>query len=122
MGRRAAEPRLLYDGDIPKSRPAKTPAAREKQLISLAYDLAERRLREGTASSAEVVQLLRAGSRKEELEHELAETKMELMKAKKEVLESTKHIEELYTEAMIHFRRYNGIFDEGMEDDGTIVY
>ena len=47
---------------------------------------------------------------------------MELMKAKKEALESAKRIEDLYTKAMVAFRRYNGIFEEGEEDDGTIVY
>lgn len=122
MGRRRAEP-ADYDAYIlPITRRAKTPDAREKQLISLAYDRAEQRLREGTASSAEIVQLLKAGSRKEELERELAETKMELMQAKKEALESAKRIEELYTDAMVQFRRYNGIYDEGMADDGTIIY
>ena len=34
-----------------KLRPALTPEARENQLISLAVDLAERQLQEGTASS-----------------------------------------------------------------------
>ena len=34
-----------------RMRPALTPEARENQLISLAVDLAERQLREGTASS-----------------------------------------------------------------------
>jgi hypothetical protein len=32
-------------------RPALTPEARENQLVSLAVDLAEKQLREGTASS-----------------------------------------------------------------------
>ena len=120
MGRRRA-PEELPEYDFPKFKKARTPAAREKQLVSLAYDLAEKRLREGTASSAEVVQLLKAGSKKETLEHELAETRMELMKAKKEALESAKRIEALYLDAMEQFRRYNGIFDEGVEDDGTYV-
>ena len=114
MSRRKMQPTPL---DIPRSRPARTPEARENQLISLAYDLAEERLRNGTASSAEVVQLMRWGSQKERLERELTETKMELMKAKKEALESSKRIEELYGEAMVAFRRYNGIFEE--EEDGV---
>lgn len=122
MGRRRAQPIAEVSCDPPARKPARSPDAREKQLIALAYDLAEKRLREGTASSAEVVQLLKAGSGKEELEHELAETKIELMKAKKEALESAKRIEELFTQATIQFRRYNGIYDEGMEDDGSIVY
>ena len=41
-----------------KIRPALTPEAREKQLVALAVDLVEKRLREGTASSQEVTQIL----------------------------------------------------------------
>lgn len=38
-------------GEHQMMRPALTPEARENQLISLASDLAEKQLREGTASS-----------------------------------------------------------------------
>lgn len=37
-----------------KMRPALTPEARENQMISLAVDLAEKQLMEGTASSFDV--------------------------------------------------------------------
>lgn len=94
--------------DIPKSRPAKTPEARENQLISMAYDVAESRLRDGTASSAEVVHFLKLGSLKERKELELTQKKMELMTAKTEALQSAKKIEELYTEAIEAMKRYSG--------------
>lgn len=113
MGRRKAQP---LPNSVPRSKPAHTPDARENQLISLAYDLAEQRLRDGTASSAEVVQLMKWGSRQSRLEQELNETKIELMKAKKESLESSKRIEELFDTAMMQFKRYNGVFDEGEEE------
>ena len=109
MGRRKEEPVTL---DVPRSKPARTPDARENQLISLAYDLAEQRLRNGTASSAEVVQLMKWGSKQSRLEQELNETKIELMKAKKEAIESTKRFEDMFQEAMGAFRRYNGVYDE----------
>ena len=112
MGRRREEPIPL---DTPKSKPARTPDARENQLISLAYDLAEQRLRNGTASSAEVVQLMKWGSKQSRLEQELNETKIELMKAKKEAIESTKRFEDMFQEAMGAFRRYNGVYDEEEE-------
>lgn len=117
MGQRKAQPLPL---ETQRSKPARTPEARENQLISLAYDLAERRLREGTASSAEVVQLMKWGSKQSRLEQELTETKMELMKAKKEAIESTKRIEDLFEEAMHQFRRYNGVFDSEEVTDENV--
>ena len=44
MGRRKEEPLPL---ETPKRKAARTPDARENQLISLAYDLAEQRLLRG---------------------------------------------------------------------------
>ena len=55
---------------MPKSnrRKALTPEAREKQLIALAMDVAEERLRNGTASSQEVTHFLKLGSMREQKE------------------------------------------------------
>lgn len=105
------------------SHPARTPEARENQLISLAYDLAEERLREGTATSAEVVHFLKLGSLKERQELELNKKKMELMTAKTEALQSAKRVEELYGAAIEAMRRYSGA-SSGMEyeDDDPDLY
>jgi len=119
MGRRRIQPITPKDDN---TRPARTPEARQNQLISMAYDLAEERLRNGTASSAEIVQLMKWGSQKERQELELTKKKMELMQAKTEALQSAKHIEELYGEAIAAFRRYNGVFDEGEEDDDEDLF
>ena len=48
-----------------KMRPALTPEARENQMISLAVDLAEKQLMEGTASSQVITHYLKLGSTKE---------------------------------------------------------
>lgn len=53
-----------------KIRPALTPEARENQLISLAVDLVEQRLLDGTASAQEVTHFLKLGSMREKLERE----------------------------------------------------
>ena len=95
-----------------KSPPARTPEARENQLIALAYDVAEERLRNGTATSQEVVHFLRLGSMKERKELELMEKKNELMTAKTEALQSAKRIEELYSDAINAFKTYRGTTDE----------
>ena len=54
-----------------RSRQPLTPEAKEAQMISLAVDLAEQQLRDGTASSQVITHYLKLGTRKEELEREL---------------------------------------------------
>lgn len=106
----------------PVSAPGRTPEARENQLISLAYDLAEERLRNGTATSAEVVHFLKLGSLKERQELELTKKKMELMTAKTEALQSAKRVEELYGAAIEAMRRYSGAGSEMELDDDEEYY
>ena len=53
-----------------KIRPALSPEARENQMISLAVDLAEKQLIEGTASSQVITHFLKLGTTKAELEKE----------------------------------------------------
>ena len=98
-----------------KMRPALTPEARENQLISLAVDLAEQQLREGTASSQVITHYLKLGSTKEKIEKEILEKQKELISAKTESLKSSKRIEELYAEAISAMRKYSG-YGESDED------
>ena len=91
-----------------KMRPALTPEARENQLISLAVDLAEKQLMEGTASSQVITHYLKLGSSKERIEKEILEKQKELISAKTENLKSAKRIEELYSEAISAMRKYSG--------------
>lgn len=100
----------------PKLRPQSSPEARENQLIALAYDLAEERLRNGTATSQEVVHFLRLGSIRERKELELVEKKIELDTAKTEALKSAKRIEELYSDAINAFRSYSPSISEDYYD------
>ncbi|MBQ8829126.1 MAG: hypothetical protein IJ022_03430 [Burkholderiaceae bacterium] len=104
--------------DIPKKmRPATTPEARENQLISLAVDLAEKQLRDGTASSQVITHYLKLGSTKEKIEREILEKQKELIEAKTENLQSAKRIEELYTNAINAMKNYSGQGDEPEEED-----
>lgn len=91
-----------------KIRPALSPEARENQLISLAMDLVEQRLLDGTASPNEVTSILRLGTTKAKLEKEKLEVENELNRAKKEALESQKRMEEMYAEAITSMREYAG--------------
>ena len=90
------------------SRPASSPKERENQLIAKAYDLAEKRIEEGTATSQEVCFFLKLGSSKEQLEQKLLDTEVELAKAKAQALRDTKDIKELYENAQKAILTYQG--------------
>ena len=94
-------------------RPATSPEMRENQLISLATDLAERQLREGTASSQVIVHYLKLATTKERLEEQIMAKKAELITAQTESLQAAKRIEELYENALIAMKQYGG----GVSDD-----
>lgn len=97
---------------------ASTAEGLENECISLAYDLVRKRLIEGTATSAETVHFLKLGTAKERLEMEKTKKELELMDAKKEALQSAKHIEELYNNAIAAMRDYASFGnDEGYDDD-----
>ena len=102
-----------------KMRPATTPEARESQLISLAVDLAEQQLRDGTASSQVITHYLKLGSTKERIEKEILLENKKLITAKTEALQSAKKSEELFAEAIAAMRRYSG---KGGDEDVTEEY
>jgi len=97
-----------------KMRPALTPEARENQMISLAMDLAEQQLRDGTASSQLITEFVKRGSTKARLEQEILEEQKELIEAKTKSLQSAQRIEELYANALDAMRNYSG---QGSSDD-----
>ena len=103
MPRRAKSP-----DEAPQQRPASTPDAREKQLMSLAVDLAEKQLREGTASAQVITHYLKLASSVQRRENEITELKKDLLKAKTESLQSAKRQEELFQNAIDAFRDYSG--------------
>ena len=102
--------------NIRKPRPALSPEARENQLISLAVDLVEQRLIDGTASSQETTHFLKLATAKARYERELMEKQIELMTAKTEQIRSEQHKEELYEEVINALRKYNGQGDSDDED------
>jgi hypothetical protein len=89
-------------------RPATTPEARELELSSAAYDLAEEQIMSGTASSQVITHFLKAGSSRERLEQERMAHEIQLMEVKKEQLEGQKRVEELYINALEAMRGYSG--------------
>lgn len=93
---------------IIKSRPGLTPESRENQIVSLAIDLAEKQIREGTASSQVITHFLKLGSTTNMLEKETLKKNLELITAKTESIKSGKVVEELYKSALEAMRRYSG--------------
>lgn len=98
-------------------RPATTFEGRENQLISHAVDLAERQLREGTASAQVISHYLKLSSTREKLEQERLAGENQLLEAKIEALKSAKNIEALYSEALDAMKSYSGQDDEYDEYD-----
>ena len=87
---------------------ATTPEKQEHILIGLAYELAERQLRDGTASPMIVSQLLKRGTLREELELEKLRRENAVLESKKTVLDSNTNTERLMTEAISAMRSYQG--------------
>lgn len=89
--------------------PAKTQEARENQLTSLAFDLVEKRMIEGTATSQETTHFLKLGSTREKLERRKLEAEIKLQDARVDAIASQKRTEELFAEAIKAMRSYQGI-------------
>lgn len=92
----------------PRRRPATTPEAREQQMIALADALAEKQLREGTASAQVITHYLKLGTSREQLEQEKLRKENQLREAQIEQMASAARIEELYRTALDAMRAYGG--------------
>ena len=77
-------------------------------MIALAVDLAEKQLREGTASAQVITHYLKLATTRERVEKEILEEQKELLKAKTEALKSQKRMDELYENAINAMRIYSG--------------
>ena len=99
-----------------KRPPATTPEGREKQLIELAMEATEKRIRNGTASAQELVHFIKAGSPTAKLERQILEKQKELLVAKTSAIESQKRVEELYSNALSAMRAYSGDPEKESDD------
>ena len=87
----------------------------------MAFDLAEKQIAEGTASSQVITHFLKAVSGREQLEQERIRHEIELMAAKREAMASAERVEQLYEGAINAMRSYSGMppidFGGGGEDE-----
>lgn len=100
----------------------RTPEGRENRLISMALDLAEERLRNGTATAQEVVHFLKLGSEKSRVEVEKLELEKKLVEAKTENLRAQRDMATMFNEAMSAMKRYRGEEDDESDEYDEIVY
>lgn len=99
--------------------PATNIEDRENQLISLATDLAEERLMNGTASNQLIVHYLKLGSTRERLEKEKLIEENKLLRAKTDAVREEHNKDDLYKQAIEAMRSYSGKFstEEEIIDD-----
>lgn len=81
-------------------------------MIELADQLAERQLREGTASAQVITHYLKLGSSRERLEQHKLGLETELVKAKTEAIANQAKTEELFANAIKAMRMYQGVIEE----------
>lgn len=98
----------LSESSSNPSMKAVTEEGREAQLISLAVNLAEKQLREGTASSQVITHYLKLGTERERLEREKLKYENQMIQAKTEAINESKIQQELYKEAIKAMRIYKG--------------
>lgn len=91
--------------------PAKSLEGRENQLIAMAYDEAELAMRNHTATSQMLTELMRRGSTKERLEKQLLEQRIALDAAKIEDIKNRANLENLAADAIAAMKKYNGSTD-----------
>lgn len=107
--------------DSKPMRPALNPEMREQQLISLAVDLVEQRLRNGTASAQETVHFLKLASQKDKYATERAALENEHLRAKTQAIRDQADMKTLYKDAIEAMKRYSGhgshSYDEESEYD-----
>jgi hypothetical protein len=103
------------DNSKPTRPPATTLEGRENQVVAAAFDLAEKQILEGKASSQVITHFLKLGSTREQLEKERLKHENALLQAKAENLASQARYEQLVEQALIAMRSYQGVADVDLE-------
>lgn len=91
---------------VPRMRPALDPLAREKQLESLAVDLAEKQLIDGTASPSVITHYLKLASTREQIERDMLVAQAALVTAKAQSIETSTANDNSAKEALAAMKSY----------------
>lgn len=87
--------------------PSSDPELREKQLINLAVNLAEKQLTDGTAGPSIINHYLKLASRRETIEREILERQAELISAKANAITNSKQAEQTAQMAIDAMKNYS---------------
>jgi len=87
---------------------ARSPEEREMQMISLATDLAEKQMRDGSASPSVITHYLKLATERYRKENTKLDNENILLTAKAEQIESQRRDGEMYERAMSAFALYSG--------------
>ena len=108
------------NSDQPRMRrraPALDPAAREQQLISMAVDLAEKKLMDGTASNQLICHYLKLASTREQLEKDKIRKEILQLDAKTQAIQSTARLEDLFLKATNAMKTYGASINKDDIED-----
>lgn len=103
--------RTPVTGEVYIPPPAKTLEGRNDQLIEAAFNLAEKRIYNETASAQEVVHFLKQGSVRDRLEIEKIKNENLVLQTRVKEMESRKTSEEVAAKALAAMRGYMGLDD-----------
>lgn len=112
-----AKTEKLKGSTIEFASPAFTPEDREDQLIAMAMDLAEQRMRDGTASNQLITEFIRRGSTKERLEREKLKQENEMLQAKIESIRDQDRAGENYERVLQALRDYGASVGYSEDDE-----
>lgn len=94
---------------------ARTPEAREEEMIALATDEIERRIRDGSAPAPVLMMYAKAGLGREKLERIRLERENTLLRAKVEAMEAATQSNDKLDAVLRAFRTYSG--DDDVDTD-----
>lgn len=99
----------INSGEPSRKRPAATtPEQRNNQMIDMAYDAAEKMIREGKATSQLLTHFLKQGTERERLERARIEKENILLAARTDALAATEDTKDLVERALAAFTEYQG--------------
>lgn len=96
--------------------PAISSEERERQLINMAMDAAEKQMRTNTASSQVITHFLKLGTEREKLEREKLAHETAMLEAKTKQIQASEEMDKLYTQAIEAFRSYHSGSGDEEED------
>lgn len=92
----------------PTPPPATTPEARERQLVMLAYDVAEKMMRSGNPPAQVVTHFLKAGSQETMQERTKRDQEIALLTARVDNIAQAARSEEVAARALAAMSEYQG--------------